>query len=812
MNVSIKWLKEYVDFDLSPEVLAERLLMLGMEIESIKQLGEGLDRVVVGKINTVTKHPKADKLVLCNVDVGSGTDGQIICGAPNAREGLVAPVALVGAQLPNGLTIKRAKIRGEESHGMLCSEQELAISDEASGLMELPNDTQIGISIVEALGLDDVVLELEITPNRPDCLSMIGVAREISVSTGNPLKLPEVNVQYSASAGIAIQDLTSVTIEAPDLCPRYAARVIRGVKIAPSPAWLQHRLKAVGVGTINNIVDITNYVLMEYGHPLHAFDYHQLTENRIIVRRAEPGETLQTIDAEEQELTPDMLVIADAKTPVALAGVMGGFDSEITDETVDVLLESAYFHPPSIRKTSKALGMHTEASHRFERGTDPEGVIPAINRAAQLIAEIAGGEICSGIVDVYPGKSRLVEDSRYAERDGINIKLRPERVNFVLGTEITPDGMRDILTRLGFVVSDTFEVKIPTFRPDVSQEIDLVEEIARVYGFDNIPTTLPRGDIPIPKVDSKEDLRERVKTYLLQCGMMEAMNYAFYHPDVFDRIRLAPTDPLRQAVRIANPLSEDQSIMRTTLLPSLLANAQHNRNHQINDVQFFECSKVFLPHGTDEYPNEPERVAGLIAGNLGAGVYGNPLCPADFFDIKGVVEGLLGRCDLSDYTVVQTDHTTFHPGRRAEIRIKDKTLCVFGEAHPEVLETYDLPHKAYLFELDFDKLVAVTEPTTQFEPIPIYPSVNRDLAIVLDTDTPASRPTEIIKAVGGELVSSLHLFDVYVGEQVAEGKKSLAFAIEYRSPTETLTDEIVDRIHGRILEQLERELGATLRS
>ena len=798
MNVSIKWLKEYVDFDLSPEALAERLLMLGMEIESIKQLGEGLDRVVVGRINTVEKHPKADKLVLCNVDVGSSTDVKIVCGAPNAREGLVAPVALVGAQLPNGLTIKRAKIRGEESQGMLCSEQELAISEEASGLMELPADTQIGASIVEAIGLDDVVLELEITPNRPDCLSMIGVAREISVTTGNPLKLPEVNMP---SGTTDIHNLTSVTIEAPDLCPRYAARVIRGVKIAPSPDWLQRRLEAIGVGTINNIVDITNYVLMEYGHPLHAFDYHRLTENRIVVRRARPGETLKTIDGEERKLTPDMLVIADAENSVALAGVMGGFDSEITDQTVDVLLESAYFHPSSIRKTSKALGMHTEASHRFERGADPEGVIPALDRAAQLIVEIAGGEICSGIVDVYPGK-----------REAINIKLRPERANFVLGTEIGEDEMRDILTRLGFIVSDTFEVTAPTFRPDVGQEIDLVEEIARVYGFDNIPTTLPRGDIPIPKIDPKENLRERVKTYLLQCGMMEAMNYAFYHPDVFDRIRLASIDPLRQAVQIANPLSEDQSIMRTTLIPSLLANAQHNRNHQINNVQFFECSKVFIPNGTGEYPNEPERVAGMIAGNLGAGVYGDPLRPADFFDIKGVVEGMLDRCGISDYTITHADHPAFHPGRRAEIRIEDKTLCVFGEAHPEVLENYDLLHKAYLFELDFERLVGVVEPMKQFESIPIYPSVNRDLAIVLDADTPASRPVEIIKSAGGELVSSLHLFDVYTGEQVTEGKKSLAFAIEYRSTTETLTDEIVDQVHGKILEQLEQELGATLRS
>ncbi len=804
MNVSIKWLKEYVDFDLSPEALADRLLMLGIEIESIKRLGEGLDQVVVGRINAVRKHPKADKLVLCNVDVGSGTDAQIVCGAPNAREGLVAPVALVGAQLPNRLTIKRAKIRGEESQGILCSEKELAISDEASGLMELPSDLQIGAPLVEVLGLDDVVLELEITPNRPDCLSTIGVARETSVTTGNPLRLPEVNVQEGMAD---IHNLTRVTIDAPELCPRYAARVIQGVKIAPSPSWLQRRLEAIGVGTINNIVDITNYVLMEYGHPLHAFDYHGLAENRIVVRRAKPGETLKTIDTEEQKLTPDMLVIADAEKPVALAGVMGGFDSEITDQTVDVLLESAYFHPPTIRKTSKALGMHTEASHRFERGADPEGVIPAINRAAQLIAEIAGGEVCAGIVDAYPEK-----------RQAVRIKLRPDRGNFVLGTEISAEEMRDILTRLGFAVSDSadavtkFDVTVPTFRPDVEREIDLIEEIARVYGFDNIPMTLPRGDIPIPEVDPKEALRERVKTYLLGCGMMEAMNYAFYHPGVFDRIRLASTDALRQAIRLHNPLSEDQSIMRTTLLPSLLANAQHNRNHQINDVQFFEFSKVFIPTEAGEFPNEPERVAGIIAGNLGAGVYGDPFRPADFFDIKGVVEGVLDRCGFSDYTITRTDHPAFHPGRQAEIRIEDEKLCVFGEAHPEVLEKYDLPDKAYLFELDFDTLIAVAEPVKEFESISIYPSVNRDLAIVLDADIPASRQGEIIQSAGGELVRSTRLFDVYTGEQVPEGKKSLAFAIEYHSKTETLTDEIVDKVHGEILKQLERELGAELRS
>ncbi|MCZ6680681.1 MAG: phenylalanine--tRNA ligase subunit beta, partial [Candidatus Poribacteria bacterium] len=686
----MKWLKKYVDFDLSPQALSDRLMMLGIETEAMRQLGKGLDGVVVGRINAVRRHPKADKLVLCDVDVGEGNDLQIVCGAPNAREGLIAPVACVGAQLPNGMTIKAAKLRGETSQGMLCSEKELAISDETSGLMELPGDLQIGMPLVEALGLDDAVLELEVTPNRPDCLSMIGVAREIRVSTGNPLNLPQVDVQEGTTD---IRALTSVTIEAPDLCPRYAARVIRGVKIASSPTCLQRRLEAIGVGAINNVVDITNFVLMEYGHPLHAFDYHRLAENRIVVRRAQPGECLKTIDEETHTLTSDMLVIADAEKAVALAGVMGGFDSEIIEQTVDVLLESAYFHPPSIRKTSKALGMHTEASHRFERGADPEGVIPAINRAAQLIAEIAGGEVCAGIIDAYPGK-----------REAIRIALRPERVNFVLGTDIAEDSMRDILTRLGFSVSDAFEVTVPTFRPDVEREVDLIEEVARVYGYDNIPVTLPTGDIPTPMVDARGELRERVKTYLLGCGMMEAINYSFCHSNILDRIRLAPDDPLRQVVSIRNPLSEELSIMRTTLLPGLLENAQRNRNHQVNDVQFFELSKVFLPVADRELPDEPERLAGIIAGNVGSGVYGDSFRPADFFDIKGVVEGLLDLCGISDYTLDRADHPTFHPGRCAEIRVKGERLCLFGEAHPAVLENYNLSQKAYLFELDFDRL------------------------------------------------------------------------------------------------------------
>ena len=438
MNVTLNWLKNYIDFELSPSELADRLTMLGIEVESVKQLGADLEGIVVGSVTAIRPHPNADKLVLCQVDIGETEELQIVCGAPNVREGMFAPVATIDTTLPIGLTIKRAKLRGETSHGMLCSEQELGLSEDAAGLMELPTGTPLGISLSEALGLDDFVFELEITPNRPDCLSLIGVAREIRAETGNALKLPQVDFNEDK---IDIREMTSVTIEAPDLCPRYAARVIRGVKVGQSPTWLQQRLESVGVGVINNIVDITNFVLMEYGQPLHAFDYHKLAENRIVVRRATAAENITTLDEVARELTPDMLVIADAEKPVALAGIMGGYDSEITETTADVLLESAYFNPSSIRATAKALGISTEASYRFERGADPGVVLAALDRAAQLIAELAGGTICKGIVDVYPGEQPLRQ-----------IQLRPERANFILGTALDPSEMVQILSDLGFDV------------------------------------------------------------------------------------------------------------------------------------------------------------------------------------------------------------------------------------------------------------------------------------------------------------------------------------------------------------------------
>ena len=797
MNVTLNWLKAYIDFEFSPSELADRLTMLGVEVESVKHLGTELEGVIVGSVTSIRPHPNADKLVLCQVDTGETEELQIVCGAPNAREGMLAPVATIGATLPVGLTIKRAKLRGETSQGMLCSEKELGLSGDAAGLMELSTDIPLGTPLSEALGLDDVVFELEITPNRPDCLSLIGVAREIRAETGNPLKLPTVDPQEN---GINLRDLTSVTIDAPDLCPRYAARVIQGVKVAESPAWLQQRLESVGIGVINNIVDVTNFVLMEYGQPLHAFDYHKLAENRIVVRRARDNEQITTLDEVERELTSDTLVIADAEKPVALAGIMGGYNSEITETTCDVLLESAYFNPLSIRATAKALGISTEASYRFERGADPGAVLAALDRAAQLLAELTGGTICESIVDVYPGQQPLTE-----------IQLRPERVNFVLGTTIETAEMVQILDRLGFDVDITgkvYQVVVPTFRSDVTREIDLIEEIARVYGYDNIPTTLPKGDIPVPAPTPKTEARRRIKHFLLAAGMMEAVNYSFCDPNCFDKIRLNADDPLRNTLQLRNPLSPEMSVLRTTLTPGLLENAQHNRNHQIDTIALFEIGGVFVHDGKEK---EPERVTGVLAGQIGEGVYSDPYRHPDFFDIKGLVEGMLEVCGVVDWTLQKTDAPTFHPGRNAEVLLGNRRIGVFGEVHPEVLENYDLPYKAYLFEFDLEGLADAATFAKRFEPISIYPKVARDLAIVVDKETLSDMPTELIYTTGGDSVDSVRLFDVYEGEQVPEGKKSLAYTITYHSATETLTDKAVNTLHDEVVKCLNRELGAELR-
>jgi len=798
MKISVNWLKEFVDFDYSIDELAEKLTMVGLEVESIEKFGNEFDNVVIGKVKKLRNHPNANKLVLCDVDAGEDSLLQIICGAPNVREGFVAPVALIGAKLKNGMKIKKTKIRGEVSYGMLCSEKELGISEDASGLMELSEDYEIGTPFAKALGLDDTIIELELTPNRPDALSIIGVARDISALSGNPLKLPEIEFEESQTKS---KELTSVEIQDPTLCPRYIARIIRNVEIGPSPDWMQTRLKMLGIGSINNVVDVTNYVLLETGHPLHAFDYHKLAENRIVVRRANQGEKIVSLDEEERVLDTDMLVIADAEKPVALAGIMGGLESEITEETNDILLESAYFNPVSIRKTSKALGMHTEASHRFERGADIENTVRAANRAAQLIQEVSGGEICKGLVDAYPQKH---------EPDVV--KFRPERANYLLGTEIEPENMREILTRLGFSVNDEFEVTVPSYRPDVTREVDLIEEIARVHGYNEIPTIMPAGDIPEAQIVRKYKLRDKTKEVMLECGLSEALSYSFHGKDAFDLIDLPKDDKLRNVIEIDNPLSIEQSVMRTTLIPCMLENVSWNLNHQVDDIKLFEVGRVFIPQNEGELPDEREMLVGVISGMIGDDTWGNRARKADFFDIKGIIETLLDSFRIKDYLLERTKHPTFHPGKSADLIIQEELIGVLGQVHPNVLENYDIEQEVLLFELDLEKLFKyVEEEIASFQPLSTFPSILRDIAIIVDKDLPSRKVAAIIRSVGGELIKSIRLFDVYTGEQVSKGKKSLAWSINYHSDERTLTDKEVDKIHNNIINKLKKELNAELR-
>jgi phenylalanyl-tRNA synthetase beta chain len=804
MLVSLEWLREYVDVDISPSELAEKLTMVGLEVKDLTTKStEGLDKVVVGKIVVYEKHPNADKLSLCEVDIGTGENLFVVCGAPNAREGMLSPIALVGAELPNGMKVQPTTIRGVTSYGMLCSSRELKLDDDHSGIMDLSPDLKLGTPIAEALGLDDIVMEIELTPNRSDCLSIIGIAREVSAITGNPLRKPKIDFQEGTTQA---KNLTSVAINDSDLCPRYSARLIMGVKVGESPQWMKRRLESVGLRSISNVVDVTNYVLIELGHPLHAFDFDKLTEKRIVVRRITPDETIKTLDEQDRKLDKDMLVIADAKRAVAVAGVMGGAGTDVTENTVNVLIESAYFNPISISKTAKALGMHTEASHRFERGTDIEGLITALNRTTQLIQQLAGGEVCSGIVDTYP-----------SPQEKIIVDLRPERVNAVLGTDLKAEEMQKYLNSIEFQAEkdgDNLKVTVPTFRPDVSREIDLIEEIARLYGYDNIPITMPAGEIP-PISDaeyltaSKIKFRNRIRKALTAFGLMEVLNYSFHSADAFDMLKLEEEHKYRNVLRLRNPLSENQSTIRTTLLAILLENIKYNMNRRTNDIHIFEVGRVFHPLEGEKQPYEPEYVSGAMTGLINAQVWNQSTRPVDFFDIKGAVESILDELGIHSYQLKPASNLPFQSGRSAEIIVDGVSLGVFGEIHRNVLVSYDIEQNVYMFELCFDELMKFST-LEKFEPLSVFPSVYRDMAIILPYDVPASQVEDLIKSAG-ELVRNVNLFDVYKGKQVPDNMKSLAFSIEYYSPDKTLTDEEADEIHQKIISMLKETFGAELR-
>jgi len=808
MLVSYKWLKDYVDINLEPKELAYKLTMSGLEVSSIDRPGKAFDNVVVGLIEDIVEHPYADKLSVCLVDIGKNGRLRIVCGAPNIKVGQKVPVAKPGAVLPTGHKIRSAVIRQVESQGMICSAHELGLDadllppEQREGIMELPPDAEVGTGVAQVLGLDDVIFELDLTPNRADCLSMVNIAREVAAISGTSLRLPDIKINEDPTTDI--NDMISVDILDEDLCGRYVARAVVDIKIGPSPTWMQNRLKASGVRPINNIVDVTNYVMLETGQPLHAFDYRFLEEQRIIVRRAEEGEMITTLDGQERMLDPDMLVIADANKPVAIAGIMGGQDSEVLENTTTVLIESANFNPVNIRWTSRKLGLRSESSLRFEKGVNIEGALDAANRAAQLMAELGGGRIVSGAVDNYPRKWAPVK-----------INLRVDRVNELLGLDLKPGKIKELLESIDLKVeagdSNVFSVLIPPFRRDLELEIDLVEEVARLYGYDRIPTTIPGGDVGQVKKNRYQLLEERCKNILTACGLTEVITFSFTSPRVLDKLEVPQNHSLRNAVRIANPLSEEQSILRTTILPNLLEVAQKNVYRKVTNLRIFELGKIFLPTEGREQPLEETVVAGLAMGSVEKG-WNWQQQELDFFFLKGVLEELFEQLNVGGIRwECSSDYPGLHPGRAAEIKAGSRLLGVLGEIHPKVRENFELPFRACVFEINFNALAEPVKEVRLYKPLPRFPSAERDMAFIVSDQVTAAQIEETIREVGGEILRSYRLFDVYRGPQIPQGKRSIAYSLVYQAKDRTLTDEEVDALHNRIKEELVKRFGAELR-
>jgi phenylalanyl-tRNA synthetase beta chain len=802
MLVSLRWLRDYVDVDLSPAALADRLTMAGLEVDAVRDTAPEFTRVVVSKIRSVKPHPNAERLTLCEVSIGTETL-PIVCGAANIHAGDVVPLATVGATIPGGYAIKSSLIRGERSEGMLCSEEELGIGSDNTGIMILPPGLQPGQDLVDALDLRDTVLDIGITPNRSDCLSIIGVAREVAAVTGRKLKRPEISFGENDED---INGITSVRILDPDVCPRYTARVIRGVAIRPSPAWMRRRLESVGLRAINNVVDVTNFVMMEYGQPLHAFDFRFLEEGRIVVRKSREGEPFVSLDEKERILRAGTLMICDGVKPVAIAGIMGGLNSEVKEDTETVLLESAYFDPTSIRRSSRWLGMSTDAAFRFERGIDPEGVVTALNRAAQLIADTSGGTICRGYIDQYPRKIGSAE----------NIPLRVRRVNGILGTSIRAARMIRILEDLEMKVTredrQRYRVMPPTFRVDISREIDLIEEIARMYGYGHVPETLPAASVLSLEKDRKKILEERIRRLLNGCGYSEVITYSFIAPAAVDKLALEARDDRRNLVRIRNPLTEDQSVMRTTLVYSLLETMRKNANAGCFDLKIFETGRIFLAGKPGELPVEKNRVGGLLAGSRYDDGWHFKDVKADFYDIKGCVEGLLDDLKLARIGFREDLREPFlHPGRCCGITAGDDRIGFLGEVHPDVLAGMDLKNRAMVFEIDLDTLAGQFSDDLFYRDISKFPSSSRDVAFLVSRERQAEDMIRFALDIHEELLEKVCIFDVYEGKGIPEGEKSLGLRFSYRAGDRTLTDLEVSRVHGGIVRRILERSGARIR-
>ncbi len=795
MRLSLNWLADFVDLSVEAQALADRLTMAGLEVEAVEDVTPGFSGVVVGKVLNVERHPQADRLQVAEVTTGSQTY-RVVCGAPNVAAGVLYPFAPPGAILAGGQKLKPAKLRGILSEGMLMAEDELGLSADHVGLMEIPQDLAVGRDFAEAMGLADVVLEVAITANRADCLSVLGLAREVAALLDTPLRHPEVNVAAATAAGREAR----VTILDPIHCPRYAARLMTGLTVAPSPFWMRRRLQLAGLRAINNLVDVTNYVLLEFGQPLHAFDFERLRGGEIVVRLPKSGErTFTTLDGVVRDLDPETLLICDAEGPVALAGVMGGLDSEVTGSTTQVLLESAYFNPRTIRRTGKRLGLSTEASYRFERGVDPNGVIHALERATQLMCQVGTGVVAAKRLDEYPAP---IQHPR--------LNLRVSRANQVLGTDLTSEQMLHLLRRLHLpavaVDAENLALQVPPFRGDLEREIDLIEEVARLAGFDTIPVTLPRGVVATPRPGPEVRLLAAARQQLEGLGFFEVITYSF-QPDRLGTL-LSATGPAA-ALRLANPLSEEQAMMRTSLLPGLLDTLRRNTLQQNLEVRLFEISKVFAPRAGADLPHEEHWLSGLMYGAREEVAWNTTRDPVNFFDLKGMVETLLEDLLIPEVTF-SPDGLPEYLRYGARVFSGDRELGVLGELQPDIGERLDLEGDIFGFNLNFAALCQSSIPP-RFASLPRYPAVYRDIALVLPASVPAARVGEALYQYGRPWLVEARLFDVYSGDPVPVGKRSLAFRLSYRDPERTLTDDLVNSHHQALVAALERDLGAELR-
>lgn len=802
MLLSINWLKEFVAFDIPAAAIADRLTMAGLEVDAIIPVGTEWDRVTVGEILQINRHPNADKLSLVKVQAGDRTYS-VVCGAPNIREGQKIPLALEGANLPNGVVIKKSKIRGEPSEGMICSETELALGTDTSGILVLPADAPHGNALADYLNLRDTILDVSITPNRSDCLSVIGLAREIAAIFNAPLRLPEHSLIES---GDAIEKTVSVTIQAPDHCPRYTARLIRNVKIQPSPLWMQRRLINCGIRAINNIVDVTNYVLLEWGQPLHAFDLRYIQGNKIIVATARPGETFVTLDEIERKLPDNSLMICDEKRAVAIGGIMGGLNSGVLDDTTSVLLESAYFTPSSINRTSRSLNLKTEASLRFEKGIDINGVVPSLNRAAALMAELSGGAVASGYIDAYPSP---LPESR-------PISVSVSRTNRIAGTQLSGPDMTDILHRLQFIVSesgtDELAVAAPSFRYDIAESIDVVEEIARINGYEHIPVTAPAASIACAPLNQALADTGLARSIMVAAGFSEVINYSFISPEMISSLGLTADDPRMNAVVIRNPLSSAQSVLRTTLLPGLLTNLKENISNAATTIKLFELGRVFIADPAGRQPRETRMLAAVLAGLR----YGQqcflPQTPVDFFDIKGAAFNLLSQLHIEpDRMITDAREPYLHPAKMLTLYMGDDRIGAFGEMHPDVLESFDIRDQVYILELDFDLLTSYAKEYLRYQLFSRHPAVFRDIALIVDENVSAGKIYDAMRSFNNKLITDIAVFDIFRGGTLPPGTKSLAFRIKFQAPERTLTDAEVNKIHDRLISFIAKETGAQLR-